>query len=232
MLSRIVLFIIVCCVCACDAPHVTVEFYEVDGRALSWWERATVGLLAEAAAREVRSRLPQLPDALLLRVQPGKSFEVDERTGDATAVLGPNAIMWTVDPAHAGGVTGVALRELRVSLFHEWHHMLRDAALGQQNMLDRAVREGLALAFERDCAHSMNPRGLYTSEAAQWVEELRQAPEDLTIDEWTEQHAHGRQHVVARAGAYLVDRALRASGKSASQLATTPTSAILDLAER
>jgi hypothetical protein len=214
----------------CDPASVQVEFYAVDGQELAWWEQATVGLLAEAAAREARTRLPQLPQALVLRVQPGTSVEVDEGSGDTTATLDSNTIMWTVDPTHRGGVFGVAVRELRVSLFHAWHHMVRDASVAQRNMLDRAVREGLALAFERDCAHTLNPRSRYTAEAALWVDELRGAPDDLTIDEWTEQYADGRRFVVARAGAYLVDRALKASGKSASQLATTPTAAILALA--
>jgi hypothetical protein len=98
-------------------------------------------------------------------------------------------------------------------------------------MLDRAVREGLALAFERDCAHNWNPRGFYDAEAAQWVDELRAAPSELTVDEWSERHAHGRRWVVARTGTYLVDRALRASGKTASELATTPTAAIIDWAQ-
>jgi hypothetical protein len=218
---------------ACAAPPpIRIEFYEIDGRAFSFWERAMVTTVAEAAALEVRSRLPQLPRELVLRVQAGKSFEVDERTGDNTAVLGIDAILWTVDPAHRGGVLGVALLELRTSLFHEWHHMVRDAALAPSSMLDRAVREGLALAFERDCAHNLNPRGLYTAEAAQWVEELRHVPADLTVDEWTERNARGRRWVVARAGTYVVDRALRASNKTASQLVTTPTATILRLAQR
>jgi hypothetical protein len=48
----------------CDAEPLQIDFYEVDGRALTWWERATVVLVAEAAAREVRSRLHQLPKDL------------------------------------------------------------------------------------------------------------------------------------------------------------------------
>lgn len=220
------------CLPGCESQSLQVDFYEVDGRALTWWERATVTLIADSTAREVRSRLPQLPRELALRVQAGQPFEVDDVTGDTTAGLSPNTVMWTVDPRHTGGVLGVALRELRVSLFHAWHHMVRDAALRQDNMLDRAVREGLAIAFERDCAHSLNPRGLYKPEVAAWVDELRQAPDELTIDEWTERHAHGRRWVVAQVGTYLVDRALQASGKSASQLASTPTAAILALGQR
>jgi hypothetical protein len=216
---------------ACDAQRIQVDFYTVDGHEFSLWQRACITLIAEAAEREVRSRLPQLPEQLSLRVQAGQPFEVDEHTGDTTAVLGPNAIMWTVDPRHMGSVIGVAFRELRVSLFHEWHHMVRDSVMAQSNMLDRAVREGLALAFERDCAHSLNPRARYDRSVAAWVDELRQAPDDLTVDEWMERYAQGRRHVVARAGTYLVDRALQRSGKSASQLATTPTAAILALAE-
>lgn len=105
-------------VAACEPSRIHVEFYTVDSHAFSTWERAFVTLIAEAAEREVRARLPQLPDTLMLRVQAGQAFEVDEHTGDTTAVLGPNAVMWTVDPRHMGSVIGVALRELRVSLFH------------------------------------------------------------------------------------------------------------------
>ena len=49
---------------ACGPAPLQVQFYEVDGRAFSWWERATIDLIAEAAAREVSWRLPELPGDL------------------------------------------------------------------------------------------------------------------------------------------------------------------------
>src|SRR5689334_24695191 len=102
MRRSLLLLTVLLSVCACESQHLQVEFYSIDGRGLSWWQRMVVTLIAEAAERQARPRLPQLPERLLLRVQPGQSFEVDEHSGDTTAVLGPNAIMWMVVAGHAG----------------------------------------------------------------------------------------------------------------------------------
>jgi uncharacterized protein YjaZ len=175
---------------------------------------------------EARRYLPQLPTPLIIRVQPGNH---GERGEDGTATQ-PNMVLWSVDPHHAGGVQGVAKTWLRACLLHELHHLARDAAVARTTMLDHVVSEGMATAFERDVTRSVPPWGEYPPEAAAWVEELRGLPADPDHRKWLWRHPDGRRWIGAKAGAYLVDRATRASGRSPADLVTTGTREILRLA--
>jgi hypothetical protein len=98
-------------------------------------------------------------------------------------------------------------------------------------MMDYVVAEGMATAFERDVTHAVPPWGEYPPEAAAWVEELRGLPTDPDHRQmWLRRHPDGRRWIGYKAGAYLVDRATRASGRSAADLVTTKTREVLRLA--
>jgi uncharacterized protein YjaZ len=98
-------------------------------------------------------------------------------------------------------------------------------------MLDARVTEGMASVFERDYAQATVPWATYTTEEAKpWVEELRQLPPDAERRSWLFRHPDGRRWIAYKAGAYLVDRAMHASGKSAAELVAMPTDQILRLA--
>lgn len=87
-----------------------------------------------------------------LRVQAGSEDEVIPETGEtgtANAPAGP--VVWTVVPTRPGGVVKIAKAELRSSLFHELHHLVRRQK-PERALLDVAISEGMATAFERDFA--------------------------------------------------------------------------------
>lgn len=215
--------------CGSDSNARTkVQFFSVDGYELSRADQRTVEAIARSSVEEARKFLPKLPAEVTIRVQPG--HEVIAETGETGSALQPDVVVWTVDPNHPGGVSVVAKSWLRPSLFHELHHLVRDAEFSRDSMLDVAVTEGMATAFERDFAHASVPWGQYPPEVRAWVDELRALPKDANRRAWVSRHPDGRRWVALKAGTYLVDRAVRASGKSAAELVSTPTDKVMQLA--
>jgi uncharacterized protein YjaZ len=119
-------------------------------------------------------------------------------------------------------------------VLHELHHLVRDAvfprATPQTSLLDVAVTEGLAAAFERDFAGVSPPWGQYGPEAAAWVDELQHLPPGTPRADWIGRHPDGRRWIALRAGTYLVDRVMRATGSTPAELVTMPTQEVLRLA--
>ncbi|MBL8606073.1 MAG: hypothetical protein JNL38_02085 [Myxococcales bacterium] len=206
--------------------------FEYDGgRAFSREERAAIERCAEGAVAEVRPLLPALATRLVLRVSAGT--DVIPETGETATAYPPDAVAWVVDATREGAVIATARAQLRFTLFHELHHLVRDAALPRRSLLDHVVAEGLATAFERDSAGAKPAWGEYPEGAARWVKELEALPPKVDVSLWLYgRHPDGRRWVGLRAGTYLADRATRALGKTAAELVTTPTSAILEAAAR
>ena len=97
-------------------------------------------------------------------------------------------------------------------------------------MIDAAVAEGLATAFARDETATNPPWGHYdASEAAGWVEELREIPHLGAYQTWMFQHPDGRRWIGYRAGTYIADQAKAGCGCSAADLAGTPTDEVMEL---
>jgi hypothetical protein len=206
----------------CARRGVAVEYD--DGDDLSRGERAEIEERAEAAVRETRVHLPALPPVVALVVRKGK--DVIPETGETASAAPPRTITWVVDPAR--GVLAVARAQLRATLHHELHHLVRDAAIPRSSLMDHVVAEGLATAFERDAASARPPWGLYPPEARAWVTELAALPPRADLNLWLYgTHADGRRWVGLRAGTWVADRAMRALGKTAAELVTEPTQRLI-----
>jgi hypothetical protein len=226
---RFALFLLAAISASCSTPNPEVVFYSVDGHHFSSAERRTIERIARATATEVRQILPTLADQLVLRVEAGK--KVIPETGETASAHPPNVVYWTVDPNRPGGIVAIANAELRRTLFHEFHHLVRDSAVGEdQRLLDRVVTEGLATVFERDFAGPPPPWGMYPDDVETWVAEILALPADAPRSQWMVRHPDGRRWIGYKVGTYLVDRAIRASGRSAAALVSSSTDDILRLA--
>jgi len=214
-----------------DGASLRVEFFGDEIHEFSWWEMYEIRRIALDAVGEARRYLPGLSPELYLRVHPARTRDVIAATGESGSAATPSTVVWQVDPTRPGGVTAVAKSALRACLFHELHHLVRDAIVTRATVLDASVTEGMASVFERDYAQATVPWAAYrTEEAKQWVEELRQLSLDAEHRSWLFRHPDGRRWIAFKAGAYLVDRAMHVSGKSAAELVTLPTHEILRLA--
>ncbi len=72
--------------------------------------------------------------------------------------------------------------------------------------------------------------GDYPDDVGSWVAELKTLPASAPYWMWMFQHPDGRRWIGYRAGTYIADQAISASGRSAAELAETPTDEILRLA--
>ena len=98
--------------------------------------------------------------------------------------------------------------------------------------MDTVVSEGMATAFERDFAGNKPLWGEYPEDVESWVEELLDLPMSAygSYPQWMLQHPDGRRWIGYRAGTYIVDEAMLASGLSAADLVLAPTAEVLKLA--
>lgn len=210
----------------CESHDVEVELPS-SGRALSRGERRELQAIADATFREVRARLDGLPPRLTLIVRWGN--DVIPETGDSGAAGFPGNVGWTLDPDRDALAT--IRTQLRRTLVHELHHLARASRIPTRSLVDRVVAEGLATAFERDVTKSDPPWGSPPPEVLDWTREILRQPDGADPHPWMIRHADGRRWAGMRVGTFLVDRATRASGKSAAELVTTPTAEILRLAD-
>jgi hypothetical protein len=204
----------------------TVEFY--GSYQFSPAERHAISEIAEITAWEVKKLLPMLPPELQLRARTGD--RVNEETGQTAEFMPPAFVYWTVDPTRPGGVEAIARKQLRATLFHEYHHLARATAVTTTTLMDHAIAEGLATVFERDFAGQPAPWGDYPDDVEQWFVELRALPPGEAREPWMFRHPDGRRWIAYKVGAFLVDRAARASGSSPADLATMPAHELIALA--
>lgn len=207
---------------------------EVDASAaaaMSGAQRADLARRVEAIVASVREVLPTLPDDVVVEVR--AESQPYSRTGATGAATGPARIAWVFDAARPEGVIAIAERTLESILVHELHHLARGCTQGGaplQSFLDGAVCEGMATAFARDHADAEQPWASYPPEVAAWYEEVKDLPASATTGGWMFFHDDGRTWIGYKVGTWLVDRAMRASGRSAAELTRVPTGQIVQLA--
>jgi uncharacterized protein YjaZ len=211
----------------CTRSAVTVEYRA--GYDFSGAERRAIDEIANRAEGDVRKLLLALPTDLRLTVQVGD--RVIPETGETGTIGLPGGVYWTVDSIHAGGVLGVANAQLRATLFHEWYHLVRESHFAPTLLVERAVNEGLATAFERDHGGAPTPWGAYPNDVVTWTKEFLSLPPDAPPREWMYEHPDGRRWIGFKVGTYLADRAVKASGRTLAELATVPTEKILAWAQ-
>jgi hypothetical protein len=209
----------------CGKHETTVEFYLADGYHFSKAERNAIQTVADAAAVEVRHYLPTLPRYLVLKVQAGK--KVIPETGETGYSDPPNIVYWTVDPDRNGGVSAITQTQLRASLFEFFHHLVRNQTVNSTSLMDQVVTDGMAIAFERDFAGASPPWGVYPANVMDWVKELRALPPTTA---WDHFQSDQRRWMRLKTGTYLVDRAMRSTGKSSAALVSTSTADVIRMA--
>lgn len=214
----------------CTAPDagVKVRFLRSESYTFTRAERRAIEQGSAAAIAEVRRLLPGVPALIELTVRPGTY--VTPETGQGGDAMPPNGIMLTVDPSRPGGVMAIVNAWLRPFMFHELHHLVRYAAAGGPGTLvEHAVTEGMATAFERDFAGATPLWGLYPENVAEWATELLALPAGTPRTEWLFRHSDGRRWIGYKVGTYWIDQARARSGQSAADLVAVSAGEVLAL---
>ena len=119
----------------------------------------------------------------------------------------------------------------RPLMFGMFFRIVRTESLGYgRSLADHMINSGLETVFARDFAGTTYPWTTYPPEVADWVAELLALPAG-EHHPWMVRHPDGRRWIGIKAGAYLVDRAIQASGKSVVDLVSTPTAKIIEMAQ-
>jgi uncharacterized protein YjaZ len=214
----------------CYRSNTDVVFYRYDGYTFSSAEQRLIQDITETAVRDARTLLPSLPAHMIVRVNPGKKV-IDELGSSSDHSL-PNVVHWMVDPSRPGGASAIAQAHLRATLFHHFHRMTRLTHCSETTLMDHVVGLGMATVFERDAGGRTYPWAQYPDNVKDWVAELIALPPDASLNEWIYRHPDGRRWIGFRAGTYLVERAMKASGRSAAELVAVPTAEIVRLGTR
>lgn len=128
------------------------QFFSID-------VRKVIAEICEITDMEVRKLLLMPADDIELAAQTGT--RVIQETGETATAISRRRIRWVVDPSLHGGVVSIARSQLRCTLFHELHHLVRGSAregrFPRPTLMDAVVSEGLATVFERDAAGRKSP---------------------------------------------------------------------------
>jgi len=214
--------------CADTDKGVTIRFLRSESYTFTRADRRVIEDGSRAAVADIRRVLPGVPAHIELTVRPGA--DVIPETGETGSAMPPNGLMFTVDPTRPGGVIAITNAWLRPFLFHDIHHLVRYPAESPGSIVEHAVTEGMATAFERDFAGAAPLWGAYPDNVDEWAAELLALPGDASRRQWLFEHPDGRRWIGYKVGTYWVDQARRKSGKSAAELVAMPTSEILALA--
>lgn len=206
---------------------------QFQNRFLSDTERALAERICARVDNELRTLLPTLPDPVHVHIATGR--RVIPEMGCAASAMTPRSVSFRLDPGHPGGCAVLLHQRLHPALFHECHHLVRGwvrhGGKLRHRFIEGVICEGLASAFERDAADSTPPWCRYPDNVRDWVDELLRLPMSAPYAQWMFLHPDGRKWVGYRAGVFIADRAIAASGRSAAELAETGYEEILQLAD-
>ncbi|MEJ0073784.1 MAG: DUF2268 domain-containing putative Zn-dependent protease [Candidatus Saccharibacteria bacterium] len=123
------------------------------------------------------------------------------------------------------------LKSLYETPFHEGNHAARwNSVAYDERFIASVTFEGLATVFEREYAHYQPLYGKYEDDDTmrEWFAELEQA-------DWDERavlffgNPDGRRWIGYKTGAWLIDKAMKNSGKSVIELTGLPHDEIVSL---
>jgi uncharacterized protein YjaZ len=186
----------------------------------------------EEGLRATAKLLPSLSEHLNIAVRPYFSGIIPEygtgaRTHDSQFIE-----IW-FDKSVPHGVEKT-LRSLCHTVFHEGNHAARWNSVDEDyRLVEGAVFEGLATVFEREHAGYQPLYGKYEDDVTmkKWFAEIK-----ATEDDWSKREGlffdspDGRRWVGYKTGTWLIDKAMKKSGRSVVELTELPADEIISLA--
>jgi uncharacterized protein YjaZ len=180
--------------------------------------------LIDAAYREVRELIPELPENLKIYFD---NWYLITETGEGGFAYSPDILTM----AFASNFTNTKLQaaHVRSTVFHESYHLAHghtyeQSTLPYRHALDSAIYEGCASVFEREYTQPDLLPGDYSACSESQLQEWRDALANISNDDYKngdtglwvkwalyDKEANERWRVY-KVGTWLVDRALQNSG--------------------
>jgi len=189
--------------------------------------KAEIKSYIEKIAEEVAQVLPDVSEYLNIIVLPNLSHVTDEMKVGGSAYA-PELMDLTFDPALPLGLDKFK-EYMKDTLYHEMNHTVRYhfEPMSRSSELFWVISEGLGVVFERDYGKAQHDWKKYDDDKTmqEWYEKFRDAgsPGFNRPEGWI-----GRAY---QTGAWLVDRAVKNSGKSVVELTRLPSKEIIELAK-
>lgn len=188
----------------------------------------------QAAHQDAAKLLPFGYEHISFLVQPRKQRLI-KITHDNGCTYNSSLIELAFDNEYAAEHPEQIIKQARAMVFHEMNHAAR-FHLGiwhwRESFLDYCVLEGLATVFAREYAGYDAPWGQYSeNDVKAWLKEVKKAGKDIKDEEYMYTHPDGRKWIGYKVGTYIVDQAMKNSGKSVIELTRLEFEDIMKLAE-
>ena len=182
------------------------------------------------AYEPVKKLFPDVPGNINFVVQT-EAFDTIPETGDGGWLKHSRLVILSIDPGLPYGEEAL-LTNVRHTVFHELNHSARyENEIYHVSFIDKCILEGLATVFEREYAKYRPLYGEYDpANMDAWLAEIMD--EDTRIDyyQYMFRHDDGRRWIGYKVGTYLIDEAMKNSGKSVIELTLLECAQILKLA--
>jgi uncharacterized protein YjaZ len=185
----------------------------------------------EKAYKEVTKLLPFGSRRINFFVQP-RTFYLIEPTGDNARTMNKEFIELAFDPTRDKKALKVILDGVKHSVYHEMSHAARfNISIWHKTFLDNCVLEGLATVFTRDYANEDARWAKYPKNVKDWLQEIIDKNDMFYWEEYMFSHPDGRKEIGYKVGTYIIDEAIKNSGKSVIELTKMECKDILKLAK-
>lgn len=181
------------------------------------------------AYEAVKKLLPDVPGNVSFVVQT-EALDTIPETGEGGWIKHSRLVLLSIDPGLPYGEEAL-LTNTRHTVFHELNHAARyENGIYHKSFIDSCIMEGLATVFEREFAKYRPLYGEYdATEVEAWLEEIMNQA-DVDHYQYMFRHEDGRRWIGYKVGTFLVDEAMKNSGKSVQELTRLECDEIFKLA--
>lgn len=214
-------------------PAATFEFKSSDRKILSTENKANIEKIVFDSITTMNNLMPGLADSIHFKV-----LIIDRDLSMVNGVTGradrPTEIELSLSTTYEGGLEQAIVEGLQMTLLHELHHTIRGWTINGnkfgQGINIAIVNEGLADVFAEYYSGTLSDYYPINVDLDGWVKEIIALPKNANYAQWMFKHSDGREAIGYRAGRYLINQAMKNSGKNILQLSELPVKTIYKLA--
>ena len=183
------------------------------------------------AYNEVSKLLPFGSTHINFFVQP-RTYGLIEHTGDSARTYNSEFIELAFDPTKDKKGLQIILEGVRPGVYHEMNHAARfNIPIWHKTFIESCVLEGLATVFTRDYANEDAKWAKYPKNVKEWLKEIVSKKNQIDYGQYMYAHTDGRKWVGYKVGTYIIDQAMKNSGKTVIELTKLECKDILKLSK-